>query len=87
MSIPQSLARVECAKCQLAEQQSDQNLRPTEWQASYYSDYYAAYFNQDENLAGGKLGDTIQLEEAIATDEKEEVDRVEAAKKESGKNK
>ena len=43
--------------------------------------------NQDENLAGGKLGDTIQLEEAIATDEKEEVDRVEAAKKESGKNK
>ena len=84
-SVPQSAARVECAMCQLVDRQSDQNLQPTEWQASYYSDYYAAYFNDDdENTAGGKNGDTVNLEAEIATDEKEEAERVKEVKEAGG---
>ena len=58
-SAPQSALRIECATCQQEYEQGDRNLKSTEWQASYYSDYYAAYFTGDEkNIAGGRHGDT-----------------------------
>ena len=69
-AVPQSVSHIECLKCRLIEQQNDENLKPTEWQASYYSDYYAAYFTHDENSAGGKHGDTTRLEAEIMAKEK-----------------
>ena len=44
----------------------------TEWQASYYSDYYAAYFGDEKNIAGGRHGDTVQLEAENAADTDED---------------